>query len=445
MSDASQPLTLRERFIRTATWHGDLAEAEAMLAADPTLANADIHLAAITGDADAVARFLAADPASVHERTGPYGADALNLLGLSRYLRLHTERTPAFVRAATLLLDAGANPNTGFWTAPPHPEFETALYGAAGVAHNAEVTALLLERGADPNDGEVAYHAPETYDNRVLELLVQTGKLTQESLAVMLVRKCDWHDEDGLRYLLAHGADPNGARKRGWYALHHAIQRDNGFDMIAALLDAGADPLLAKHGRSALAVAAWCGRADVLTELAARGTDMTTLEGADALVAACALGDTPLALEMAAASSEALAELQAMEGTALARFACSGNVAGIRALLDVGLAVDARFTTGDAYWDIAPGSLALHVAAWRGHAAVVQLLLERGSPADLPDAKGRTPLMLAIKAATDSYWTSRRSPDAVRMLLAAGADASRAPFPCGYDEVDALLRSAGRA
>ena len=42
----------------------------------------------------------------------------------------------------------------------PAPTFESVLYGAAGVAHNAELTRLLLARGADPNlGGEVAYHA----------------------------------------------------------------------------------------------------------------------------------------------------------------------------------------------------------------------------------------------------------------------------------------------
>ncbi len=63
------------------------------------------------------------------------------------------------------------------------------MYGASGVAHNPEVTKLLLERGADPNDGEVVYHTPESDDNRSLVLLVETGRLTADSLAMMLVRK----------------------------------------------------------------------------------------------------------------------------------------------------------------------------------------------------------------------------------------------------------------
>src|SRR5262245_46939165 len=148
-------MTLREEFIEAALWHGDLKRAEQMLEAHPELVSSDIHIAAILGDDVAVRRFLATDRASVHAKSGPYGGDALNYLGLSKYLRLDPSRTPAFLRAANALLDAGADPNTGFWTKGQHPERETALYGAAGVAHHPEMTQLLLERGADPTDEEV--------------------------------------------------------------------------------------------------------------------------------------------------------------------------------------------------------------------------------------------------------------------------------------------------
>ncbi len=40
----------------------------------------------------------------------------------------------------------------------PRPVVEAAIYGAAGIAQHAELTRLLLERGADPNDEETPYH-----------------------------------------------------------------------------------------------------------------------------------------------------------------------------------------------------------------------------------------------------------------------------------------------
>src|SRR5690606_25007934 len=126
----------------------------------------------------------------------------------SRYLRLDPGRSEGFMRAAKALLDAGASANTGFFDTGhlPHPEWESALYGAAGVAFHAGLTRLLLEHGADPNDEEVPYHSPETYDNAALEALIQSGRLSPDALATMLLRKADFHDNDGLKLLLEGGA-----------------------------------------------------------------------------------------------------------------------------------------------------------------------------------------------------------------------------------------------
>jgi ankyrin repeat protein len=69
----------------------------------------------------------------------------------------------------------------------------------------------------------------------------------------------------------------------------------------------------------------------------------------------------------------------------------------VRHLLDLGVDVGALFAEGDGYFNIAKDSLALHVAAWRANPATVRLLIERGSPIDVPDGKGRTPLALAVR------------------------------------------------
>jgi ankyrin repeat protein len=120
------------------------------------------------------------------------------------------------------LLDAGASANTGWYETNhrPKPEWESARSGAAGVAHHAELTRLLLERGADPNDEEVPCHAPETYDNSALKALVESGRLTDDSLATMPLRKADWHNHDGGKYLLEQGADPNRMTRWHHTALH---------------------------------------------------------------------------------------------------------------------------------------------------------------------------------------------------------------------------------
>jgi ankyrin repeat protein len=429
----------RVAFIEAATWHGDLEPAEAILAAHPEVASLDIHTAAILGDDAGVRGFLQREPEAATATSAPYGGDALVHLCLSKYLRLDATRSEGFLRAATALLDAGADPNTGFWTTGKFPEFETALYGAAGVAHHPEMTRLLLERGADPNDVEAVYHSPETRNNGAMMLLVETGRITADNLSLMLIRKHDWHDYHGAKYLLEHGANPNGVRSRGWLPMHHALARDNALSMFELLLDHNADPTAVNDGLSAIARAAREGRSDVLELFRQRGIPIE-LHGVDRLIAACAMGDAPAVRSIADREPDLVAEVLKVGGTLLAKFSGTDNPAGVRQLLDLGVDVAAPFTEGDGYFGIPANSLAIHVAAWRAHPEVVKLLIERGSGVDEPDANGRTPLALAVRACVDSYWTEMRSPESVEALLAAGASVRGIDFPSGYEAVDELLR-----
>ena len=446
-------------FIESAIWHGTLERAEAILSAHPEITRTSIHAAAILGDDEAVRRFISLDPQSATRKEGPYDGDALVYLCLSKYLRLDKARSDGFVRAATALLDAGVDANTGFWSTGDHPEFETALYGAAGVAHHAELTRLLLARGADPNEEETPYHSPESYDNSALRVLVESGKLTADSLTTMLLRKADMHDFDGMKYLLEHGADPNRTTRWHYTALHQAVRRDNRIELIDLLLDHRADPTLKNEadGKTGIAMAARRGRSDVLWTLARRGFPMPMpTDGVEHLiVSVCAarggmagarafteqfqhLADA--ATLMKSSELRGISELLAEGSTLLAEFAGNGNTKGVQHLLDLGVPVDARYD-GDLYFDIAKNSTALHVAAWKAWPKTVKLLIERGAEVNAQDAKGRTPLMLAVKACVNSYWTNRRSPESVEALLKAGASLSGVEFPCGYDEVDALLKS----
>ncbi len=247
----------------------------AILAAHPDIATADIHTAAILGDADSVRRFLRLDPHNVVAKGGPRLWDALTHLCFSRWLRLDPARSEGFVDAATAMLDAGASANTGFFEMQhsPTPAHESVLYGAAGIAHHAPLTRLLVERGAEVNEDEVVYHAPETHDNDALRALVESGRLTADSLATLLLRKADWHDVEGVRFLLERGADPNRMTRWGFTALHQALRRDNERAIVEAMLDHGADPSVAtaKAGTTAAAIAARGGRGDVLDSLERRG------------------------------------------------------------------------------------------------------------------------------------------------------------------------------
>jgi ankyrin repeat protein len=432
-------------FLEAAIWHGTLEQAEAILAAHPAIATGSIHAAAILGDDDAVSRFLALDGGNATAKAGARGCDALTYLCFSKYLRLDRVRSPAFMRAAKALLDAGASANTGFYEPDhqPKPEWESALYGAAGVAQHADLTRLLLEHGADPNDEEVPYHSPETYDNGALQVLVESGKLTDDSLATMLLRKADWHDYQGMKYLLEHGADPNRGTHWRYTALHQALRRDNGIEHIDVLLDHGADPTLKNgvDGRSAVSIAARRGRGDVLASIERRGIAID-FQGVERLIAACARNDTATVRSIAAAEPTLVREIQAEGGNLLAEFAGTANTEGVRLLLDLGVSMQVLYE-GDGYFGIAKDSTALHVAAWKAWHATVKFLIERGAAVNVQDGKGRTPLALAVRACVDSYWTERRSPESVEALLRAGAEVNDVEFPSGYAEVDELLQQYG--
>jgi len=431
---------------------GTLELAEAILVAHPEVASSNIYTAAILGNRAAAQRFLAIDARNATTKGGPFGWDALTHLCFSRYLRLDRARSDDFVAVAKALLDEGASANTGWMETnhEPHPEWESAIYGAAGIAQHPEVTRLLLERGADPNDGETPYHVPETYDNTVLKILVESGKLNDKSLTTLLLRKTDWHDFDGIKWLLEHGADPNRTTQWGRTAFQHAVLRDNSSGILEVLLEHDADPTLvadrpetrqtAGPEMSGLAMAARRGRGDLLEMIERRGIAIE-LQGVERLIATCARDDSAAVRAIRAKEPQLVRELVAQGGKLLAEFAGVGNTDGVRQLLELGVDVGAVNEDGDPYFDVAQNSTALHSAAWRARPATVKFLIDRGAPVNALDGKGRTALVLAVRACVDSYWKERRTPESVETLLKAGASVRGVKFPSGYAEVDELLKA----
>jgi ankyrin repeat protein len=336
-------------------------------------------------------------------------------------------RSEGLLRAAATLLDAGASANTGFHsTDHDPPEFESAIYGVAGVAHHPELTRLLLAHGADPNDGETPYHAPETLDDRALHVLVDSGKVSADSLTTMLHRKLDWQHYEGVARLLDHGADPNRISHWGRRALAHALGRTSPLRYFQLLLDHRADPTLpSADGTLPAALAVRMGRADVLDLFAHHGFPVA-LTGDDAFLAACARGDEAAACAFTAGEPGLVARLQASDGALVADFAGAGNTDGVRLLLDLGFNLDSRTSLGGTNADPA-----LHVAVWRGLLETVKLLVARGAPLEATNGGRATPLSLAVRALVEqSDWTPHASPEIVAVLLHAGARVDTVhPFP----------------
>ncbi|HDR9708383.1 TPA: hypothetical protein QDC28_008059, partial [Burkholderia aenigmatica] len=216
----------------------------------PDLVAGDPTVACAAGDLDAVKAALAADPGWIARAGGVLKLPPLVAVTHSRLGQI-PEFAARLRACARLLLDAGADPNQRIGNrfppaslaAPDEAEPLSALYGAAGVNRDPVLTAMLLEAGADPNDGESLYHSVE--NPACTRLLLEHGARVGGTNA--LRRAFDMRDADALELLLAHGGDPNEPPGAGlaqtWGApLLRAIGVRCSARHVAALLAAGADP-----------------------------------------------------------------------------------------------------------------------------------------------------------------------------------------------------------
>jgi hypothetical protein len=253
-----------------------------LLAADPALVERHVWAAASAADPVALAHHLAAAPGMARVAGGPFGWVPLTYLCYSRVSLRRSE--DEVLAAATLLLDADADPNAGYlWRGMSTPF--TALTGVFGEGEQGPrrqprhpfapaLATLLLRRGAHPVDQQTLYNRMFRPDNSHLELLFAHGLATlgrspwelrlgeaMESRDQMWQRQIVWAAEHGfasrLDLLARHGIDsagvevvvptvpdePNARDEHGATPLHHAAW-DGDLQLIQHLLDAGADPTI---------------------------------------------------------------------------------------------------------------------------------------------------------------------------------------------------------
>ena len=237
------------RLVQEAT-DGRRDHAEALLALDPDLGARGARRGARARRGRAGARGARARPR--RRRARPAGArEWLPLLYVAHSAFLGGERTDGLLACARALLDAGADPDSSW----QHPEFGAlgALYGAAGVAHEPRMTALLLEAGANPDDDESVYHATETSDDTCLRLLLDAGARVEGTNA--LAHALDTEEPAKVRLLLDHDAGHEVERSLLW-----AIYRGRSPEVIRLLVEHGAD--VQRLGRAERAHALRAGLAD---------------------------------------------------------------------------------------------------------------------------------------------------------------------------------------
>jgi hypothetical protein len=355
-----------------------------MLAEEPGLAARDPYLSCAIGDVALLRQTANSDPAWVNRPGGPLKLPPLVAVTNSSLLRM-PEFQQRLRDSARFLLSVGADPNQRIGNRWPPASLEkpddanplSALYGAAGAYHDPELTRMLLEAGANPDDSESLYHSLDNVSPDSLactRLLLEHGASFESSNAIY--RVSDLENPAAIELLLKHGADPNEPARNApitdWGTpLLWAIRRRRSPAHIEPLLRAGANPRATTPGGiSAYRLALQFG----LTEVAAllrQAIGDEPVSDAERFVAACARGDEAEARRVQAQRADLPAALSEEQLRLLPELVADGGEEGPRLMVTLGWPIAVR--GGD--WS---GS-ALNHAVFRGNAKLTRFLLEHGA------------------------------------------------------------------
>lgn len=306
--------------------------AKRLLAENPQILRESPHAAAAAGDVEAL-RYH-------RDLTG-------EIEGWNPLLYACYSRVANTFEAVQFLLEKGQDPNSAFMLG--ENKF-TALTGVFGEGEQGpvrlpphsqceELARLLLEAGADPNDGQALYNTLLEGGDACLQVLLLYGLNAEH--------RCQWDPEVGmLDYLLQH-ALRLGREQRSMSLVEHG----------AYLEDAVERALLA-------------GLPDLATWLVERGFLPADMPSSERLIAACMAGQMPD---------------QGRLNAALAEAATRGQTTAVHILAALGAELDGSDPT------------ALHLAVWHGHEETVKLLISLGADPQKADAEhGSSPLEWAL-------------------------------------------------
>jgi ankyrin repeat protein len=366
-----------ERVVRSAC-SANTRRARRLLAREPALARHDLACACVCGEAAEVARVVEDSPERASAPTGPLERAPILYACFSRLGRGDRARAAAIRSVVRVLIDAGADPDARFmhgaWV-------QSTLYGAAGIAGDPELTAMLLAAGADPDDrgpghsvGEALYHACEQPDPECARLLIDAGT-DAETVSHCLGRALNFPNSAMVRMFCTHGA-----RARAGH-LSQAVWRRRGPEIVGLLLDAGApvEGDLTDGGSTALQGAVRWGDGPVAEMLIARGADEQRVRAGDrALGTWLARGGETVEGCRPPRPPERSPEVERALDELLEVAIDQGDLSAVRRLLDAGASATGLRADGEEPLEFTP----LGVAAWRGYAEVSAELVSRGAPTE---------------------------------------------------------------
>ena len=404
-------------FIQAAT-DGQSSRAERLLALHPRIAGASFHSALVLGDVATVESNLARRPALAREPGGPRGWEPLHYVCYDALGRSPIVSADGLVATARRLLELGADPNTRFpWL--HHGVRRPVLWGATRVTQLLPLSELLLQAGADPNDGVTLPMAASAGDVATLDLLRAHGADLNQPWATdgsaPLYAILHWtRTPVGVHWLLEKGAEADPVfAANGETPLHVAAQQWD-VALVESLVQRGADVSRRRaDGRTPYAVAELNGNRAVADWLRSRGAS-DEMAPVDRLVAACGRGDRAAVEAMLAARPALRNEIEPQQYATLLRAAEQGDVAALALLLDCGFDPNRG--------DEEIGKTALHSAAMAGQPDAVRLLLARGASPDTRDREFHgQPLVWAAEGSRSHADRADDYRKVGRLLLDAGS------------------------
>jgi ankyrin repeat protein len=372
---------------------------------------------------------LATDPSAAMAMDEARGWPPLLHACYSRWHQIDPSRAAGLAEVVRLLLEAGASPNTNNGG---RRAYCSALKGSVEV-NNLAITRVLLDAGANPDDGQCIGEAAGHRDHQCLELLLSGGARVAGTWAIVAAG-----DPEAVSLLAAALRGTTGQpAKEATEALPDAAA-DASPEVVAALLAADADPQArdSETGFSSLRRAVRAGQAETAALLVRHGApdDSTDI---DLFIGAGRRSDGAAAEQLLALHPGLPGQLTDDDRAAVVEAAGSGPAAAVALMLDLG------FSPGDRNGF---GEQALHTAAYSGNAELVQLLIDAGADLDAHDARfDGTPLAYATVGSGERAGEPGNWIETVRLLIDAGASrddvwiSGKPPS----EEVIALLRSYG--
>jgi ankyrin repeat protein len=354
-----------------------------ILTENPQITARSIHAAAAAADTAAVGRLLDADPRRARREGGPHSWQPLLYLAYARHDA--AVDAGAVLETARLLLRHGADANAGYLWCGHAPPF-TVLTGALGQGeqgpvrqpphpHQHALARLLLDAGADSNDGQALYNRMFEPGNDHLELLFEYGlgkgdggpwrARLPDAIASprdMVRGQLAWavsHDMlDRTQLLVRHGVEIAGP-----------LTGDNGMS----------------GGRTPVELARLCGYSRIAEYLVSAGAPDVDFGTADAVVAAAMVADRDAVSRIIASEPGVVDAVRANRPALIMRAAVAGRLDSVALLVELGFDVNA-LGRQDAPVE-QPWETPLHHAASTGDVALARLLLSLGADPNVRDRR----------------------------------------------------------